>query len=120
MAHDEQLGVAMLHCLSVEPQRSLVKPSRPGFHVVWEGEPHMGKFLNLSIVRPPQIYDVGYSKSLQLLHMSLGLDCASEREPFAHEERFHRLGRLGNPNRPRRLENLYFANANLVRLGPLN
>lgn len=80
----------------------------------------MAKLLNLSIVRPPQIYDVGYSERLQLLHVGLGFDCAAEREPFAHEERFHQLGPVWIPYRPRRLENVYFVNAVLVRAGPLN
>lgn len=94
MAHHEQLGMTPLHRLSVELQRSLVEPSRSGLQVVWEGEPQARKFLNLFIVRPSQIYDVGYSESLQFLHVGLGFDCASEREPFAHEESFHRLGPL--------------------------
>jgi hypothetical protein len=120
VAHDEQFGVAFLHCLSVELQRSLIKPSRSGFQVVLEREPDVGKLLNLLIVRLAQVYYVGYSERFQLPCMRLGFNCASEREPFAHEESFHRLGPLSIPNRPRRLENLYFVNAVLVPLGPLN
>jgi hypothetical protein len=52
--------------------------------------------------------------------VGLGFDCAAEREPFAHEERFHQLGPVWIPYRPRRLENVYFVNAVLVRAGPLN
>jgi|HubBroStandDraft_1064217.scaffolds.fasta_scaffold74359_2 hypothetical protein len=94
MAHHEQLGAALFHRLSVELQCSLVKPSRSGFQVVWEGEPQVGEFLDLSIVRAPQIYDVSYAQRSQFLDVGVGFDCASEGEPFAREESFHRLGAL--------------------------
>jgi hypothetical protein len=119
MAHHEQLGTPLLHCLSVKLQCSLVKPLRSGFQVVFEGKPEVRELLNLPIIRPTQIYYVGYSQGFQLLHLRLALDCASEREPFAHEESFHRLGPVSIPKRPRRLENLYFANAILARIGAL-
>jgi hypothetical protein len=51
--------------------------------------------------------------------VGLGLYCASEREPFAHEESLHRLGPPLIPKRPRRLENLYFVNAIFVQSAPL-
>jgi hypothetical protein len=120
VAHHEQLGVALLHRLSVELQRSLIEPSRSGLEVVLEGKPDVSELLNVSVTRASEVYDVSYSERLQLLHMGLGFYCASEREPFAHEEGFHRLGALRNPNRPRRLENLYFANAILAPIGALN
>jgi len=91
MTHHEQLGLSLLHRSAVELKRSLIEPSRPGPHVVFEGKPEVRELLNFSIVRLAQIYYVGYSKSFQLLHMRLGFDCASEREPFAHEEGFHWL-----------------------------
>jgi hypothetical protein len=60
-----------------------------------KGKPEMFEFSNLCVVSAPsQVYHVGYSEGLQLLHVGLGLYCASKREPFAHEEGFHRLGRL--------------------------
>ena len=62
MAHHEQLGMPMLHRLSVKLQRALIKPSRSGFQVVLEGEPDVSELLNLSVVRAPQIYYVGYSE----------------------------------------------------------
>jgi hypothetical protein len=52
--------------------------------------------------------------------MRLGSDCASEREPFAHEERLHRLSPLSIPKRPRRLENLTILLIFSVLIGPLN
>jgi hypothetical protein len=52
MAHHEQLGMTLPHRLSVELQGSLVEPSWPGFQVVWERDPQVGKLLNLLIVRP--------------------------------------------------------------------
>jgi hypothetical protein len=103
VAHDEQLGFTPLHRLTVELQSSLVEPSRSGFQVVLEREPDVSELLNLSVIRAPQVYDVSYSESLQLLDVGLGFDCASEREPFAHEESFHRLCLGSIPNRPRRL-----------------
>jgi hypothetical protein len=78
----------------IELKRSLVEPSGPRFHVVSKGKPDVGKLLDFFIVGPPQIYNVGYSEGSQLFHVGLGLYCASEREPFAHEESFHRLGPL--------------------------
>ena len=71
----------------------------------------MFKLLNLAIIGAPEVYDVGYSEGSKLLHVGLGLDCASKREPWAHEESFHRLAPGRIPNRPRRLYNLYFTNA---------
>ena len=62
VAHDEQFGITFLYRLSVELQCSLIKPSRSGFQVVLEGEPHVSELLNLSVVRAPQIYYVGYSE----------------------------------------------------------
>ena len=58
-------------------------------------EPDVSELADLGVVlAPPQVDDVGYAEGLQLLHMGLGLNCASEREPFAHEESLHRLGPL--------------------------
>jgi hypothetical protein len=120
VTHDEQLGITSLRRFPIELKRPLVKPSGPWFEIVSEGKPEVEKLLNVSIVRPSQINDVGYSEGSQLLHVGLGLYCASEREPFAHEESFHRVGPLSIPNRPRRLENLYFVNAVFVQPAPLN
>ena len=80
----------------------------------------MLKLLNLLIVRSTQIYDVGYAEGLQFLRMSLGSYGASEREPFAHEESSQGLYRREVPNRPSRLENLYFVNTIFIQPGPLN
>jgi len=120
MAHHEQLCIAVVDGLSVELECPLVKPSWPGLLVIMKGEPKMFEFSDLRVViAPPQVYDVGYTEGLQLLHVSLGLYCASKREPFAHEEGFHRLGLLSDSNRPRRLKNLYFVNAALVHFLPI-
>jgi hypothetical protein len=75
----------------------------------------MFEFLNLKIVRAPEIYDVGYTEGSQLPCVGLGRDCASKREPGAHEESLHRLAPGRIPNRPRRLYNLYFTNAGFTR-----
>ena len=106
MAHHEQLGVTSLHRPSEKLERLPIEPSGPWFQIVFEGEPKVRKHLNFSVVRAPQVYNVGYSEGFQLPHVGLGLDCASEREPFAHEESLHRPGPLPIPKRPRRLENL--------------
>lgn len=74
----------------------------------------MGKLLNLFIAGPSQIYNVGYSEGSQLPDVGLGLYCASEREPFAHEESLHRLGPVLIPSRPRRFKNLSIRNGILV------
>ena len=71
----------------------------------------MFELLNLPIIGAPEIYDVGDTEGSELLHVGLGLDCASKREPSAHEESLHRLAPGLIPNRPRRLYNLYFTNA---------
>jgi hypothetical protein len=103
VAHHEQFGITLLQRLSVELQRALIEPSRPGLHVVLEGEPEVRELLDFFIVGPSQIYNVGYPEGSQLLHVGLGPYCASEREPFAHEESFHWRGPALIPNRPRRL-----------------
>jgi len=80
----------------------------------------MRKLTDIRIVlAPSQVYDVGYAEGLQLLYVGLGLDGASEREPFAHEESLHRLGPRLVPYRPRRLENVYLPNAVSVRFVPV-
>jgi hypothetical protein len=71
----------------------------------------MFELLNLPIMGAPEVYHVGYSEGSKLLYVRLGRDCASKREPSAHEESFHRLAPGLIPNRPRRLYNLYFTNA---------
>jgi hypothetical protein len=84
-----------------------------------KGKPEVFEFSDLCVVSAPsQVYDVSYSEGLQVLHMCLGFNCASEREPIAHEESLHRLGPLSNSDRPRRLENLYLPNAVFVRFVP--
>ena len=120
MAHHEQLGITLLHRFPVKLQRALVEPSRPWLLIVMKGEPDVWELTDLRVVlAPPQVDDVGYAEGSQLLYVGLGLDCASEREPFAHEESVHRLAPLSVPNRPRRLENLYFVNAVSVRFVPV-
>ena len=120
VAHHEQFGITALRRFPIELKRPLVKPTGPWFEIVSERKPEVEKLLNVSIVRPSQINDVGYSEGFQLLHVSLALNCASEREPFAHEESFHRPGPVLIPTRPSRLENLYFANVVLLQTAPLN
>jgi hypothetical protein len=111
MAHHEQFRVTVLHCFSIELQRPLVEPPRPRLRIVFERYPEMFKLLNLPIIRPPEVYNVGDSDSPKPLYVGPGLDCASKREPSAHEESFHRTAPGVIPNRPRRLYNLYFTNA---------
>jgi hypothetical protein len=69
-----------------------------------KAKPSVMELADLRVVlAPAQIDDVGYAEGSKLLYVGLGFYCASEREPFAHEERLHRLGPLSDPNRPRRL-----------------
>jgi hypothetical protein len=111
VTHNEQSRVTVLHCLSIKLERPFVEPSRPRLCIVFERQPEIFELLNLSIVGTSEVYNVGDSDSPKLFHVGLGLDCASKREPFAHEESFHRLAPGRIPNRPRRLYNLYFTNA---------
>jgi hypothetical protein len=53
MAHDHQLGVTLLHRLSVKLQRSLVEPPGPWFLVVVKGEPNVPELLNFRVVSAP-------------------------------------------------------------------
>jgi len=50
VAHDEQLGITSLHRFPIELQGPPIKPSRPWFHVVFEGKPKVGELLNLPVV----------------------------------------------------------------------
>jgi hypothetical protein len=65
VAHHEQPCVALLHRFSVELKRALVKPSRPWFLIVFEGEPEVGKLLNFPVVGAAEVYDVGYAEGLE-------------------------------------------------------
>lgn len=63
MTHDEQFGIAFLHRLAVELQRSLVEPARPWFLVVMERKPCVSELPDLRVVlTPPKIDDVGYAE----------------------------------------------------------
>jgi hypothetical protein len=119
MAHHKQFRVTPLHGLPIELECPLVEPSRPWFRIVFERKPEMFELLNLQIMGAPEIYDVGYTDSLNLLYVGLGRDCASKREPSAHEEGLHRLALGRIPNRLRRLYNLYFTNAGFISFEPV-
>ena len=104
VAHNEDFGSRVLHCLTVKLKRLAIEPTRPELLVVVEGHPDMSKLAHLRVVlAPPQIDDVGNSEGAKFFDVTPSLDRATEGQPLIDEEHFHLAAPFLSENGPSRL-----------------
>ena len=79
MAHYEHFGSVFAQGLFAELPGSLVKPARPGLHVVMKAKPDPIELSDLSAIRAePEVNHVGDSHPLELVDVVPRLNCTSE------------------------------------------